>query len=273
VKLSSKLHKKILMVQGKHGTHRQTYYVADAAPKTGYRVPTNAQTAKVETVSPKSRINVSYGLIFAKRANADVNHAIGEISKVHNVPITTPHTEVNVTGVSGAKGANGYYDLGSRNIAVMKYGNHVAATVAHEYGHFLDHNVFGTGKYSFESMGTVAWMNGRPPETAREMNGLMTALYRSKAGRNLIRIHQTGGGMYSGATDYLLMPTEMMARAYAQWIGTKTKSPTLRAQIQSAKDEWDRLGYPAQWEDHDFHAISREFDRLFARRGYTHRSG
>lgn len=260
--MRSNLRKKILTVRDKSGTHRQTYYVADK--------PTLelAKGHTVQTTAPRDRASIHYGMLWSRDANKGIDHALEAIGKTHKVPADLYKIPIKVKG--SMNGSNGTYEVynrqGTNQINVSKYAMGPAAVVAHEYGHFLDHHLFGTGKQRMNSMGTSKWSEhgGNP-----EMNGIMGALYSSKAARELVKKHKEHSAdrdyMGKQRTEYLLMPAEMFARGYAQWIGTRS-SPQIRKEIQEYHEHWMTGGYHAQWSDEDFAPIAREFDRLFAKR-------
>lgn len=274
------LQKRVLVVQGKHGSHRQTFWVANELPKEqrtlrfsdGERVK-----PKNETVAPKDRVTISYGMLFSKAANEGINHALTSIGKVHSVPAGLHTVPIKVVGSLG--GANGMYTLWSafgpnNKIMVSKWAAGPAATTAHEYGHFLDHHLFGNGQPSLRGMATVKWALQEPPGAKHEIAPLMNALYRSQAARSLLKKHEENERnqdyRHLEASQYLLMPPEMFARAYNQYIGLRA-SPQIARETRQFQEGWGRHGYQAQWTDEDFAPIAREFDRLFERRGLRRR--
>lgn len=118
-------------------------------------------------------------------------------------------------------------------------------TTAHEVGHFLDHQVLGIrGKFaSVES-----------PDLAP----FRQAVTASKSYQELTNI-----GV--GLRGEFLKPYELWARAYAQYIATKSGDPLLVAQLQkirSGPQPW------RQWSDEDFKPISSAIDDLFKKKGW-----
>lgn len=189
------------------------------------------------------------------------------INKVHGVPKDLLKIPIKVTGSLG--GANGmYWTVPPHEINVSKYAFGPASTTAHEYGHFLDHQLFGSGKPKLTGMATLARVkNPRGPMESEELHALMKAVYKSEAVKKLVEKHDDNemNGRSNEHAMYLLMPPELFARAYAQWIGRKA-SAQIRNEVQAYGDGWRRYGYHAQWEDKDFEPIALEFDRLFERR-------
>ena len=259
------LQKKVLQVRDSHGSHRQTYYVKAEDPKNltfrlqqGHRIRTTTELA-----SPSDRVSIHYGLIFSRKANQGVDHAMEAIGKVHGVPKDLHKLPVHV--VHGLEGDNGMYTIwghfeGSK-IEISRYSAGSASTLAHEYGHFLDHHLFGTGKPELKGLATE--------HRSKELQPLMHAIYRSQAAKNLVAKHEEHGrrGDWKGreVTEYLLDPAELFARSYAQWIGVRA-SPQIHRENMVYKEHWQRRGYDAQWDDADFEPIAREFDRLFQNR-------
>jgi len=261
--MRSSLHKKTLVVHDKHGTHRQAYYLADPKPE----APKIGEAKKVQ---PVERTQVHYGMFMSRSANRGIDDALTAIGKTHAVPETLAKVPIRV--VSGAHGANGQYTIypKERNgITLARFTAGPASVVAHEYGHFLDHKLFGNGKPSMTGLATDAW--SKNPK-GHELNSLMTAIYKSKAARELVKKHdehvKDRDYLGQSRTEYLLMPAELFARSYAQWVGTRS-SPKIRKEIQEFHERWmeGEHAYHAQWSDEDFAPIAREFDRLFAKRG------
>jgi hypothetical protein len=260
--VKSNLQKKVLTVRGKKGTHRQTYYVADAPTlaKSGHTIPT--------VVTPRERATVHYGMLWASSANRGVDHALAAIAKTHDVPHNLHKIDIHVTGSLGGAGGQ-YHVYGSKapGISISKHNAGPAFTAAHEYGHFLDHHLFGSGKPRFNSLATADRNNAK---VQAELHDLKRALYNSAAVKQLVEKHEhhVRGRDYSGQqnTQYLLMPPEIFARAYSQWVSTRS-SPQMLSECHDFGAHWRRSGYHAQWDDKDFEPIAREFDRLFANRG------
>lgn len=268
----SSLQKRVLTVMGAHGSHRQTYWVAQELPQAQrtLRFDSGERTQpKNSAVSPRERVSIHYGMLFSKRANEGVDHAVTAIGNVHRVPKDLYKVPIKVKG--SLDGANGLYKIwqpfGGNEINVSKWAHGPASTVAHEYGHFLDHHLFGNGKPSMHGMASVQWAYGKPE--GKEIAPLMRALYKSDAARKLTQKHRDNERSGNGETQYsqyLLMPPEMVARAYSQYIGLRGSQQIHRETIDYG-NQWRQYGYHAQWDAKDFEPIAREFDRLFQRRG------
>ena len=69
---------------------------------------------------------------------------------------------------------------------------------------------------------------------------------------------------------YLLDPTEMFARAYAQWVTTRSYLPGAKEFIHDRTPS-GRAFYWEQWDDEDFAPIAKALDKLFSSYGYQAR--
>lgn len=262
----SRLHREYVMAQTARGSVRRAYWKANDVPglaRDGVLRLQSGNLAKAkpdQPVDPRKRADVHEGWIFAGEANKGVHHALDAIAKVHGVPADLKKADIHVTGSLG--GANGMYHLDqSSKIQVSKYSFGPASTIAHEYGHYLDHNLFGNSSYGMKGLGTV--------RRSKELSGVMNAIYRSEAVKNLVKKadeHRDMGEQHGQRlTGYLLMSPELFARSYAQYIGLRG-SKQIHEETAAYGRAWKAHGYDAQWSDKDFEPIAREFDKLFAHR-------
>lgn len=259
------LHKLMRTVHGSHGTFQRTYWVKSEQPTAqtfafwgGQRVHTVNQKA----ISPADHVTIHNGL-FTGRTSSEAQVAMAAIAKVHHVPTSLPVLNIRP---SHSIDSNGRYFAGNAHTSEMgvRTGlNDTQSTVAHEYGHFLDHHLFGTGHEGVGAMGTYR----RNPE----MKGLMTAIYNSASVRSLVDRHKANRADHDARQEhvskYLLMPPELLARAYAQWISVRSGSRAMQSEISRDREAWGNHGYRAQWQDREFEPIAREFDAMFKRRG------
>ena len=62
---------------------------------------------------------------------------------------------------------------------------------------------------------------------------------------------------------------EIFARAYAQYIATKSKNPEMLAVLRSRQGKpEDGKGYPDQWDDDDFVPLYEEIENIFLKIGW-----
>ena len=268
MKSLSGLHKRVLLARTSHGAVQRTYWVKDSEVPS-HRLATNQQTV---AVSPAQKITVSYGMLFSKRANSEVAHAVDAISKTHLVPGNIHKIKANVVGHLDSAHAE-YHpvgDVASKEslIKISKHSTWPAASMVHEYGHYLDHHLFGDGGRRNSSNGTSGVRSGSGQlDPTPEIKPIMGALYRSSAARSLMSnmTRHSNDRAKVQIYKYYLSPVEMFARAYAQYVGLRS-SKLIHTQIHEMRKLYTEYGYHAQWEDKDFEPIAREFDRLFAGR-------
>lgn len=139
-----------------------------------------------------------------------------------------------------------------------------AATIAHEIGHFLDYNLFGSGLTG----ASARWKKDHDDEKGRVVADLMQTLDASPEIQAIREALRTGGredfgiSRYTtrGYLRYLLDPEEIFARAYSQYVASKSGDPRWLEAIEE-----DRKGVrPRQWAPETFGAIQKAFDRLFS---------
>lgn len=119
-------------------------------------------------------------------------------------------------------------------------------TAAHEIGHFLDLAGIGAaGKFATTADPVMA--------------GVLAALAASPQIQGLRALKQTKH------VRYLLKREEQWARAYAQWVATRSADAKLRQQLAAALAN-DPL---RQWTDVDFRPIAIAIDRLFKVLGWV----
>lgn len=134
-----------------------------------------------------------------------------------------------------------------RSSAVLEF------TLAHELGHFLDHQVLGV-RGTFASAGHA------------DLDGWRAAVMGSQAVLRWTTERAAAiaaGDRYTrDFLDYLLSPHELWARAYAQYITVRSGSPMLARQLT----EPSMAGL--HWTAADFDPIARAIDALLIRRGW-----
>lgn len=270
------LTRKIITRRGKSGTQQAVYWVRNNEPMSAFvRIPTNQTTLKQQrlrrestpgaNIKPVDHVKVSTS--WFGNNNDHVKAALNVIGNVHEVPHNIPKVRVDVKVME--YGLWGYYKLDgstTREIGVNSYAPGPRMTVAHEYGHFLDHQLFGNGKPGLNSLATHS--------NSPEVKALMKAAARSpeiKRLRAKLRDPMTPEH-HAEYIAYLLMPAEIFARSYAQWVAQRSGDARMRAELHDVRGaDREMHGYESQWSDANFHPMSREFDRLFAGRNLSHR--
>ncbi len=153
-------------------------------------------------------------------------------------------------------------------LALSRHADRPLLTLAHEIGHVLDHQALGRpGEYA---------------STAGRIPDVMEAIARSKAIRRLgqmqslrrVRVRMPDGSVRMESVahrlvQYLLRPEERFARAYAQYVATRSRDATLSQELAAAQQALlSGRVYHQQWNDDDFGPIAAALDRLFLRKGW-----
>ncbi len=171
-------------------------------------------------------------------------------------------------------------------------------TVIHEIGHFLDHKGMGEDKEAREVFSThrlhLDWSGDEQQEYDEQWTQFHAAVTSTRAFQFLMEIKEAKTLTEKGLTRhdpieveyqidrkhvaYLLAPEEVFARAYTQYIVTRSGSPTLRKQLAHHMSFSQRtafggltkhdLHYPEFWDPDEFEPIAKALDELFERHGW-----
>lgn len=259
------LHRKILQAHTKRGLQARTYWVKAEQPSSPIlhlKSGRNSGSTRQAVGDVRNYVNFTPGFL-SLTTNRSIRAAIKSIEKVHRIPANSH--KINVTTSHGIGTLNGTYHVaGSLSQIIMARMSGVArSSFVHEYGHYLDHHIFGSGQYSLSALASQS--------NSAELRPLMRACARSVAVRRLIQKHKqfirtTDPNIR--VTNYLLLRAEIFARAYAQWIAYKSGDKIMQNELEAHRISWRNHGYDGvQWESRDFIPIAREFDNLFRRRG------
>lgn len=148
---------------------------------------------------------------------------------------------------------------------------------AHEVGHWLDN----IGWDAPRPTGHTAFASNRRDDPRAK--ALMEAIERTGPGRKLRAFDQAiqndeypeGYEDDDEALDtdaayilYLSEGHEMFARAYAQYVATRSDDDVLKGQLRLNQKEAESEKFPRQWSDEEFETIADRFDDLFRGRGW-----
>lgn len=132
--------------------------------------------------------------------------------------------------------------------------NQMTATLVHEFGHHAS-LAWGVGDFRQE-------MN----EEGSPLFDLLAEIKESGSYKDLVKIRENvvkaKDDNALGFVDYLLMPEELFARAYAQYIGIKTQHPMILGYINEVLGANDAV---MQWYPDDFDGIYGKMNDYFRR--------
>lgn len=161
------------------------------------------------------------------------------------------------------------YRLGADNnvaITISTLSDHPMLTLAHEFGHFLDHQGVGV-KGDYSSRSDAAFGKWRAAVES-------TAAYKELVALREVRfVERTVGGavvrqaVSRQAVDYYLEWHELWARSYAQYIAKKSGHKEMLENVDSERNAPDP--YRARhWHDDDFAPVYDEIEQLFKEQGW-----
>lgn len=231
-----------------------------------------ALTGEAPTPARGSGPNVSKVMSYPKKSRIEpvAKRTLAAIDNVHSdgkLPVT------DLDGDTPLTRGNGEFEVlrgGKINIRVNPLGETKHMTLAHEIGHFLDYS--GT-----EPAGAFA--SAKNPAFAPLMKALsdtraVKRLEKMAYGAGVIKISGPSGPILASVdqnyVEYLLSPHEQFARAYAQYIATRSGDQVMLGEL--AKRRGGRrpgvLWYPFQWSDNDFAPVAEAMDALFKEMGW-----
>lgn len=235
-----------------------------------------------KTSSAKSVLKGSgSGRGYLEKARVETSKAIDEI---HSLPSGV--REVQIKKASGATTV-GSYSPSEGIIKVSDKGSHPLMTTAHEFGHYIDHHVFGGGKDGKNIFGTDGEAG-----TDQELKSFLSACRESKAYKQIDAVRRLdskaapygingdvekalrGWGEKNRYGAYLQRPRELWARAYAQYVAEKSSSEAMKKELRAEIDSAIRPERPSvtipwtrHWEPDDFAPIASAIDKVLESRG------
>lgn len=139
-------------------------------------------------------------------------------------------------------------------------------TLAHEIGHYIE-----VTQLDGHNQGNRDW------DRDTLMRPFIEAVQNSIAFQRLASVQgkakaSENGNIYTidpGHTDYLLANNELWARAFAQWVATRSKDGRLLEQLDYSRDmNRHPVYHAAQWGDQDFAEIANAIDGIFRKVGW-----
>lgn len=215
-----------------------------------------------------SALTVGRGKVAGK-----IRDAIKVIDSVHSdgdlipIDILTKSLGDNTHGAYNFKDGKGKPAPISIEIAVG--GPRPEITAVHEIGHYLDNVALSDGHESlFGSTSPAA----KDFMTAVNQSRLSQSLRLQKSRKTVEQTLKDGTTVtvptHRNYIDYLLKPEEMFARAYAQYIATRSGNPAMLQQLAEMRDN-PYNPYKTQWTDEDFAPIAAELDKWFKLKGWV----
>jgi hypothetical protein len=196
------------------------------------------------------------------------NHVLEVIDQVHGDG-SLPKIPTVLVPPKGSKRGRYSYDPtkgGAISIEVQHSLAKSGFVYAHEIGHFLDHHGLGDGR-SFGTrtnpqMAEFFQAIEATPLVQGLRDALQTGTLNSRAGdRNLSQ----GSKDY---IDYLLLPEEIWARSYSQWLTLRSGDGELAKGLREAQGSTNAYTASMQWDDKEFAPVAATIDDLFKTLGW-----
>jgi hypothetical protein len=211
--------------------------------------PTRPTGSNPVTLVEPSRVISSRPAPGRSDVGRSVDNALGRIGRLHRVPDTLAHLPVRASDAQSYFGAYHFTPTSPGHIDVARHGDHKALTFAHEFGHYLDHQLLSG------SAGTWGSASDAPA-----MAGWRDAIDRSAATKAL-------QGMPSDRLSrYYLRRDEQWARSYAQWVAVRSGDTEMIDEAAAITKVVGARGH-SQWAEADFKEIASAIDEIFRTRG------
>ena len=187
-----------------------------------------------------------------------IRETLRRIDQVHGIP-GLPRVLVEWTNAVNPQGR--YHPPvggGTVRIEVSNLGDRPRATFLHEVGHLLDHFLGGFVHYASRDRGSL-------------LAPVLDALRRTEAYARLneaVRDTSTIDGWQSAyISGYLLGNEELWARAYTQYVVTRSDDALAREELDTVRREADFNRY-RQWADEDFAPAAGAMDEALRKLGW-----
>lgn len=209
----------------------------------------NASTVSLPSIRSNIHVSGTPPGIGTRGFEQRILEAADAIDTIHGGPIP-PVTVELVQSIPGVSDAAGEYRPSTSTIVLVPASAALErATFWHEFGHHVDYHLLGNG-----------YTAGSPYR--REAVRWRHAVYNSRTVLDLEAVRKKALALGpSGAEEvryfeYLQRRQEIWARAYEQWIATRSNQPAILAMMRNEAPE----GY---WPDAEFQPIAGELDAMF----------
>lgn len=191
-----------------------------------------------------------------------VRRALGAVDAVHGAPGELP--PIAIARNDDLPLPSRFRSRGARPTGIELRGDNPYAELltAHEVGHYLDLAALPGAAYQSRV------------QSMPEMQELLRAIRDTATWRKLIAGYTDARGVEEKASWlYWLLPQELFARAYAQYVAWKSGDRRLLDQLDARlRDEnSERVGL-SQWQFDDWLPIAQAMDRLLLRAGWLSES-
>jgi hypothetical protein len=153
-------------------------------------------------------------------------------------------------------------------IKISSLGDHPELTLAHEIGHFLDHQGIGNPRNMETLDGDAFARFFKSTSESEAINRLNDQLHLRSYDLTLTEGRKVKEPVNRPFLQYLLRKQEIWARAYAQWITLRSGDQVMLEQLRKLRENIHPGSANSQWSDGDFEPIAREIDALMEKLGW-----
>jgi hypothetical protein len=212
-----------------------------------------------ETVPEGSKVTdkIVFGRITGKEK--EVRKKWDDVSKtIDSIHGDGPLPPAPVKHEESGGSVNGQYRRFDNEITTFKEGA-IPMTLTHEIGHWIDYRGFRNipdaeppmkGDKVFASYSPLFKKFIKIAKSSNKIKEIKTAYLTAKSKRYLTSNH------------------EIFARAYAQYIATKSKNPEMLENLKNRQTGAKGRSYPDQWDDEDFVPLYNEIETIFKQIGW-----
>lgn len=165
-----------------------------------------------------------------------------------------------------AEGTYKYVENHALRIELRSDGIHPEMTLAHEIGHFIDHEGLpGPGWSSAKAKFMTDWR-----DTVRATPAVQ-ALHALASGPDKIVVQGKKYGVHKNHLAYLLEWEELWARSYAQYIAIRSGDAVMLEQLNATleRQRAAQVDYRRQWEREEFAPVADAIDDIMRSMGWA----
>jgi hypothetical protein len=192
-----------------------------------------------------------------KQGRGFVRRVLAAVDRVHRVT-NVPALSVDVVPMKSGR-RHGQFD--GQRILVNRTSAARELALVHEIGHVLDYFAIGDDERAYASDAGAPILDGW--RRAAEASSSVRRLREVRAAWPPVEPELVA------YVDYLLRPSEMLARSYAQWIADTADDGVLMEQVIRSAGTAPAIAGLVQWESSEFAPIRVEFERLMERLRWT----
>lgn len=154
---------------------------------------------------------------------------------------------------------------------IKPFTDEARAVVLHEYGHKISLQAIGDG-LSAVSLGDAFEEWRSAVKSSDAIQRLMALRYRKTMRVKLPSQEEKDVDVPLDHVAYLLLWEEIWARAYTQWVLTRSASNLAKAELVKLRAGLEAVYFSSQWDDGDFAPIALAIDRIMEKLGWKRRA-